>query len=104
MLIKRHSSFFFDRLSGVVCLFRALTDLPIGFLSTSSPSVLNPTGPGLRARAREGAGGMVPDERHFLNALHDIVDRGETAADELLAQYNSDWDGDVTRVFAEHSY
>ena len=59
---------------------------------------------GLRARAREGIGGMVPDERHFLNALHDTVDRGETAAEELLAQYNGAWDGDVTRVFGEYSY
>ena len=59
---------------------------------------------GLRARAREGAGGMVPDERHFLNALHDTVDRGETAAEELLAHYNCDWNQDVTRVFREYSY
>lgn len=59
---------------------------------------------GLRARARPGAGGMVPDERHFLNALHDTVDRGETAADELLRLYHSEWDQDVTRVFADFSY
>lgn len=59
---------------------------------------------GLRARAMEGAGGMVPDERHFLNALHDTVDRGETAADELIRRYNTDWNGDVTRVFGDYSY
>jgi len=59
---------------------------------------------GLRARAKPGAGGMVPDERHFLNALHDTVDRGETAADELLARYNGDWNGDLTRIYKEYSY
>ena len=59
---------------------------------------------GLRARGREGAGGMVPDERHFLNALHDTVDNGETAADELLGRYHSDWNGDVTKVFEDYSY
>ena len=59
---------------------------------------------GLRARAREGAGGMVPDERHFLNALHDTVDRGETQAEELLARYHGDWNEDVTKVFGEYSY
>ncbi|MFK7944378.1 MAG: glutamate--cysteine ligase, partial [Paracoccaceae bacterium] len=59
---------------------------------------------GLRARARPGSGGMVPDERHFLNALHDTVERGETAADELLAHYHGNWAGDVTRVFREFSY
>jgi len=56
------------------------------------------------ARAKPGAGGMVPDERHFLNALHDTVDRGETAADELLARYNGDWNGDLTRIYKEYSY
>ena len=59
---------------------------------------------GLRARARPGAGGMLPDERHFLNALHDMVDRGQTAAEELLEHYHGDWNGDVTRVFGEYSY
>ena len=59
---------------------------------------------GLRARARPGAGGMVPDERHFLNALHDTIDRGETAAEELLRLYESDWNHDVTRVFKDFSY
>ncbi|MEM7060398.1 MAG: glutamate--cysteine ligase [Pseudomonadota bacterium] len=59
---------------------------------------------GLRSRARPGAGGMVPDERHFLNALHDTVDRGETAADELLSQYHGDWNGDLNRIYQEYSY
>ena len=59
---------------------------------------------GLRARALPGAGGMLPDERHFLNALHDQVDRGQTPADELLAQYHGDWGGDLDRIYSEYSY
>ena len=59
---------------------------------------------GLRSRAREGAGGMLPDETHFLNALRESLDSGETPADELLRHYQSDWQGDVTRVFEEYSY
>ncbi len=59
---------------------------------------------GLRARAKPGAGGMLPDERHFLNALHDMVDRGQTAAEELMERYDGDWNGDVTKVFGEYSY
>jgi glutamate--cysteine ligase len=59
---------------------------------------------GLKARARPGAGGLLPDETHFLNALRESVETGQTPADELLAQYHGDWSGDVTRVFAEHSY
>lgn len=59
---------------------------------------------GLKARARAGAGGMVPDETHFLNALHESIESGKTPADELLDQYNGDWKGDLTRVFPEYSY
>jgi len=47
ILINLHSYFFLDRLSGVIFLFKALTDLPSGFLSISSPSVLIPTPPSL---------------------------------------------------------
>ena len=59
---------------------------------------------GLRARARPGAGGTIPDETHFLNALHEIVDTGETPADELLARCAGEWQGDLTRIYAEYSY
>jgi len=33
---------------------------------------------GMEARAFTGADGLLPDETHFLNALHEIVDRGES--------------------------
>ncbi|QFS84452.1 Glutamate--cysteine ligase GshA [Roseivivax sp. THAF40] len=59
---------------------------------------------GLRARARPGAGGLLPDETHFLNALKDSLESGETPADELIRRFETDWGGDVTKVFAEYSY
>ena len=59
---------------------------------------------GLKARARPGLGGMVPDERHFLHALEESVDSGKTPADELLDQYHGPWGGDLTRIFDEYSY
>ncbi len=59
---------------------------------------------GLKARARKGAGGMVPDETHFLNALHESVETGKVPADELLAHYHGDWNGDLSRIYAEYSY
>ncbi len=59
---------------------------------------------GLVARARPGAGGLIPDETHFLDALRDSVDTGQVPADELLERYAGDWNGDVTRVFSEFSY
>ncbi|MBV7377360.1 glutamate--cysteine ligase [Maritimibacter dapengensis] len=59
---------------------------------------------GLKRRARPGFGGMVPDERHFLNTLEDSVEEGMVPADELLAKYHGAWDGDISRVFGEYSY
>ncbi|MEL7106928.1 MAG: glutamate--cysteine ligase [Pseudomonadota bacterium] len=59
---------------------------------------------GLAARARPGVGGLIPDETHFLNALKDSLASGEVPADELLRRYEADWNGDVTKVFAEYSY
>jgi glutamate--cysteine ligase len=59
---------------------------------------------GLRARARPGAGGMIPNETHFLNALKEIVDSGQTPAEELLAKYRGDWGGDLSRIYGEYSY
>lgn len=59
---------------------------------------------GLKARARPGAGGQVPDETHFLSALQETVETGLTPADELLAHYNGDWNGDLDRIYDAYSY
>ncbi|GHE03577.1 glutamate--cysteine ligase [Defluviimonas sp. 20V17] len=59
---------------------------------------------GLKARAREGGEGMIPDETHFLDALKDSVESGKSPADELLDHYNGDWHGDLNRIYAEYSY
>jgi glutamate--cysteine ligase len=59
---------------------------------------------GLVARARPGAGGLVPDETHFLNALKESVETGKTLADEFIDHYNGDWNGDISRIYREYSY
>ena len=59
---------------------------------------------GLKNRAMPGAGGMVPDETHFLNALKDSVETGKTPADELLEQYHGAWGGDLSTIYGEFSY
>lgn len=59
---------------------------------------------GLKARARFGNDGLVPDETHFLNALKESVDSGKVPADELLEKYHGAWDGDLTRIYDEYSY
>jgi glutamate--cysteine ligase len=66
--------------------------------------VLDLSEAGLKARARPGAGGLVPDETHFLNALRESADSGMTPADELLEHYNGDWNGDLNRIYADYSY
>ncbi|WP_208353752.1 glutamate--cysteine ligase [Pseudaestuariivita rosea] len=59
---------------------------------------------GLKARARAGAGGLVPDETHFLNALKETVESGLTPADELLLKYNHEWNKNLSCVYKEYSY
>ena len=59
---------------------------------------------GLKARARPGAGGLVPDETHFLNALKETIETGKTPADELLDRYHGDWNGDISRIYEDYSY
>ena len=69
-----------------------------------SKSVLDIAHVGLAKRARPGAGGMIPDETHFLNALMESVETKKTPADELMDHYNGAWAGDLNRIFAEFSY
>ena len=59
---------------------------------------------GLKARARPGAGGMIPDETHFLNTLKESVETGKVPADELLEDYKGKWNGDLSRIYADYSY
>ncbi|XDA97349.1 glutamate--cysteine ligase [Sulfitobacter sp. LCG007] len=59
---------------------------------------------GLEQRARKGAGGLIPDETHFLNTLEESVESGKSPADELLDHYNGDWNGDIDRIYGAYSY
>ena len=59
---------------------------------------------GLKSRACPGAGGLVPDETHFLNSIHDILQNEKTPADELLSCFNGPWDGDLKKIYEDYSY
>ncbi len=59
---------------------------------------------GLIARAKEGAGGLVPNETHFLNALKESIESGKVPADELLDCYHGEWNGDLTQIYSDFSY
>lgn len=52
---------------------------------------------GLSARARLNAGG--DNETGFLETLDEIVASGKVPAQRLLDMYNSEWRGDVSRVY-----
>ena len=59
---------------------------------------------GLKARGLAGAGGLVPDETHFLNALKESLESGETLADEILAKYHGAWGEDLSQIYGEYAY
>ena len=64
--------------------------------------VLQIAGDGLRRRNRVGPRGN--DERRYLRTLLDIVDKGRTQADQLLALFHGRWNGSVDPVFREFEY
>jgi len=66
--------------------------------------VVNYAYDGLKARACSGVGGLVPDETHFLNSIHDILQNEKTPADELLSRFKGEWGGDIKKVYEEFSY
>jgi glutamate--cysteine ligase len=57
---------------------------------------------GLRRRRRINDAGK--DETRFLLPLHEIADSGITPAARMLAEYESGWQGDVTKAYAAYSY
>jgi len=57
---------------------------------------------GLAARARLNAGG--DNETGFLDPLREVVRRGTTPAEVLLAEYHGAWNGDVSKVYDEASF
>jgi glutamate--cysteine ligase len=44
------------------------------------------------------------DETRYLRPLDEIVARGITPAEQLLAEYETKWNGSVDPVFAEYAY
>jgi glutamate--cysteine ligase len=53
------------------------------------------------ARARSGAEAA---RKHFLNAVAEIVEDQQTPAERLLALYETDWNGDIDRIFKDCAY
>ena len=57
---------------------------------------------GLKNRNRLNVDGF--DEAHFLAPLEEIVARGTTDAQEMLAAWHTRWDHSVEPLFTEYAY
>jgi glutamate--cysteine ligase len=57
---------------------------------------------GLDARNNVGPGEKT--EAKFLDVLDEIAQSGNSAADDLLALYEGQWQGDIDRVFRDFAF
>jgi glutamate--cysteine ligase len=57
---------------------------------------------GLNARARLNASG--DNESGFLDPLREVLASGKTPAERLLDRYHGEWNGDISRIYAEESF
>ncbi|HEY6631590.1 MAG TPA: glutamate--cysteine ligase [Rhizobiaceae bacterium] len=57
---------------------------------------------GLTNRARKNRDGY--DETSFLSTLDEVVARGTTSAEEMLAAYHTRWGGSIEPAFLEYAY
>jgi glutamate--cysteine ligase len=44
------------------------------------------------------------DETRYLRPLQEIVARGVTPAEDMLARYRNEWNGSVEPIFDEYAY
>ncbi len=58
---------------------------------------------GLKRRRRLDYG-SGQDESYFLDPIEEIVERGQTPAEVLLARYRGEWNGSVEPVFEALKY
>jgi glutamate--cysteine ligase len=73
-----------------------------GQLRDIAGAVLDIAHAGLTARARGNVIGE--NETGFLDPLREIVRAGKVPAERLLDRYHGEWNGDVSRVYAEESF
>ncbi len=67
-----------------------------------APDVLEIARSGLAARARLDASGT--NETGYLSELQEIVARGNTPSEMLLERFHGEWNGDISRIYAEESF
>lgn len=83
-------------LAGLTATFR---DQPLREIARE---VLAVSRDGLSRRACKNREGL--DETSYLAPLEEVVARGTTSAQEMVAAYNTRWGGSIEPVFQEHAY
>ena len=57
---------------------------------------------GLKARSEEDW--AAQDERQFLTSLRNVIDRGQTPAEDKLSAFHGRWQGTIDPIFTEFAY
>ena len=73
-----------------------------GTVGELAREMLNISAEGLRRRAAQDSSGMT--EEGFLVPLREIIERGYTRAEELLHNYETTWNRDLTVLFKEYNF
>ncbi len=73
-----------------------------GTVGELAREMLNISAEGLRRRAAQDSSGMT--EEGFLVPLREIIERGYTRAEELLRNYETTWNRDLTMLFKEYNF
>ena len=80
------------------------TDMSVRALLDAASKYL-PSGVSFMPENQTGAGGLIPDETHFLDALRESAESGRVPADDLLERYHGAWGERLAPViFDEFSY
>jgi glutamate--cysteine ligase len=78
------------------------TRFGVGTLRDVAREVLAISRLGLRNRGRKNRDGY--DESGFIAPLDEVIARGTTSAEEMLAAYHTRWGGSIEPVFLEYAY
>lgn len=78
------------------------TRTPFGNAGDLAREVLRIADEGLKRRGRVNRSGY--DERLFLERLWETVNNGRTPAEEMLARYHGEWQGDIAPLYDEFAY
>ena len=66
--------------------------------------LLNLSNDGLLKRKKSNAHGTKQDESEFLRPLYEILEQGNSLADDILHKYLTSWSRDLKNIYSEYCY